>query len=289
MDGSDMVRQLRELADLQAQGTLTPEEFAAAKARLLRASADPPPPASSDTAPRGHSNPGGDIQQNTAAAAAAQPAPPGPGRPEPPNGPAGPTLARPSPSASGPSGSGGEIPFTPPRFGRGPEWSSVSISRMVTATSRSGPATATLVGGAVAFLSFLILPMASAPFLGSITGAGLASHASDYGVLGWLWLVLIASGVITGLGAWQRFASELAAQVCRRGSVAALTLACVTVLIYLIVFASIQNAITSHGGSLVSISAADILGAGFWFVLLGAIVAAAGAIAQLRHLAGQRP
>jgi len=140
-----------------------------------------------------------------------------------------------------------------------------------------------LVGGAVVFLSFVALPMASAPFLGSITGSGLAKHASECEVLGWLWLILIAAIAVTGLGAWQRLAADLAPIVRRRAAIAALLCACLIVLVYVIVFAAVQNAISSNGGSLVGISASNLLGAGFWFALLGAIVAAAGAVTQLRR------
>ena len=71
---------------------------------------------------------------------------------------------------------------------------------------RSGTATAMLVGGGVSFVTFLALPIASVPFLGSITGVALAGHASEVSAFGWPWLVLVATAAVTGLGAWQRFA-----------------------------------------------------------------------------------
>jgi len=123
--------------------------------------------------------------------------------------------------------------------------------------------------------------MASAPILGSITGSGLAGYASEEGALGWLWLIPIAAAALTGLGAWTRFASNLAPPSYRRASIAAIALAVLIVLVYLIVFAAVQNAISGYGGSSIGLSASNLLGAGFWFALLGAIVAAAGAVNQL--------
>jgi hypothetical protein len=138
-----------------------------------------------------------------------------------------------------------------------------------------------LIGGAVAFLSFLALPMASLPLLGSITGAGLASHASDEAELGWLWLVLLASLAMIALGAWQCFGSTGTSVIRRRTSIAALVCACVIVLVYLI-------ALSSSGGSTLGISASDLLGAGFGFVLIGAVGAGVGAVVQLVRIAGER-
>jgi len=284
MDGNDLVRQLRELADLQAQGTLTPDEFAAVKARLLGAAGDTRPPAYSGMAPMRPPEPGDGV--TGAPIAGVRTAAPEPERPEIPMAPPGA-----APISSDPFGTSGYgPPYSPPPYAPpfgapmdGPMAERGSAGPAAMKWGGSGPATAIRVGGAVALLSFVALPMASVPFLGSITGAGLASHASEVGALGWLWLVLIGSLAVTGLGAWQRFAANLVPAVRRRAAIATLLCACLIVLIYLIVFAALQNAISSNGGSGIGISASDLLGAGFWFALLGALVAAVGAVLQLRR------
>jgi hypothetical protein len=158
---------------------------------------------------------------------------------------------------------------TPPGWSGPPAsaWSSTDATLRVTAGH--GGALATAVGGAVTLLAFLTMPLISVPFIGSVTGAGLASLDGSVALL---WLVPLASVAVAGIGAWQRFSTTAAPKQRALGSVWSLVLAGLVILFYIIALVSMQSQVGSTG----------FTGAGFWFALLGMAVAAVGATIELK-------
>lgn len=264
MNGSELVRQLRELAELHTSGAITTDEFSLAKAQLLRGTA----PYSSDAGSHGSS------------AEHLDPMAPDPGAPDPAQLSSRPpqhpgsyqplVTATPAPPVTANVGSN---PGKPVAQSASPVW--------------AGAITA-LVGGLVTLLAFLAMPVVTLPFVGSITGAGLAGLASQQGAgsFALLWLVPLAAAGVAGIGAWQLFAPSIPFGASRRASMVVLALAGATVLAYIAALAVVQSEISRSGASQAGISAGGLVGAGFWIALLGMLAAG---IAASVDLMGLRP
>lgn len=134
-----------------------------------------------------------------------------------------------------------------------------------------GGAIACIAGGLLTLLAFLVMPLATVPFLGSMTAAETAAFSTEFGVLGLLYLVPLFAAAVVGTAGWQVF--DPGSQSRRRaGSITVLLLAGLVVLDYLVVIGALQAQASEFGGS-----APSLTGAGFWFALIGMFVAGIGA------------
>lgn len=239
MDESGLVRQLKELSELHATGAITDEEFVAAKAALL---GGPRPGAAS----------------------------PGPG-PVPKVASGGPAWLGGVPSGAGPVAPTGpdtaDLRSSPPGGG---STAPTSAGRWV----GHGGAITSGVGGLVTLLAFVALPLATVPFLGSITGANAAGFASQFGALGLLWLVPLLAVAVVGIAGWQIFGTA-GGQV-RAGSITIMVLAALVVLVYLIVLGAVQAETSKLG-----VSAPSFFGVGFWFAALAIVAAGIGGAVEM--------
>ncbi len=204
-----LIGRLRELAALHAAGSLSAEEFADAKARLLGAA-----------------------------------------------GPGYPAGAVGHPAAGHPA-AGHPSPGLRPR----------------------AAAIVAMLGGGIALLAFVAMPMASVPILGSITGVRLAGFASEEGSLVLLWLVPLAAAAVVGLGGWLQFTRAAGPAARRRGSMIVLVLAGLTTLVHIVALLVVEGELSGVG-----LSATSLTGVGFWIALLGMMAAGIAAVADLMEL-----
>jgi hypothetical protein len=137
-----------------------------------------------------------------------------------------------------------------------------------------------VVGGALTALAYLVMPLATVPLLGSVTAPNLAGAPGDDGSLALLPLVPIAAAVIIGIGLWLLLGRP-GTRARTVGAVGILACAVLVALAYLIPLNSLNNEITSVGADIFGISATTFTGTGFWFTLIGALVAAVGAAVEL--------
>lgn len=199
-----LIGRLRELAALHGAGSLSAEEFADAKARLLGAA--------------------------------------GPGYPA---------------GAVGHPAAGHPAPGLRPR----------------------APAIVAMLGGGIALLAFVAMPMASVPILGSITGVRLAGFASEEGSLVLLWLVPLAAAAVVGLGGWLQFTRAAGPAARRRGSMIVLVLAGLITFVHIVALLVVEGELSGVG-----LSATSLTGVGFWIALLGMMAAGIAAVADLMEL-----
>lgn len=230
MDGSGLVRQLKELSELHATGAISDAEFAAAKAAVLRG------------LPLGAGPSGA--------------------------GPSGPPVADPAAAVPGPEPEG--RPPTPAGPVRGGAPGPVPGNRF---TGHGGAITAG-AGGLIMLLAFLALPLATVPFLGSLTAADAAGLASQLGVLGLLWFVPLLAAAVVGIACWLLFGEP--GDNRRTASISAMVMAGLVVLVYLVVLGSVQAEASGRGGSVPS-----FFGAGFWIAVLAAVAAGIGAAVEM--------
>jgi len=134
-----------------------------------------------------------------------------------------------------------------------------------------------MVGGLAVLLSFLVLPMATVPFLGSISGSGVAGESSLFGPFGLLWLVPTEALAIVGLAAAQVMVPRGVAGR-RIRSLGIVALAGTIWATYGGVLASLQAEVKELSSAL---SIGAFLGAGLWFALVAAAVAAVGGLMQM--------
>lgn len=235
----DLVRQLAMLADLHAAGALDGDEFALAKQRLLSGGGA-----------------GGRVPDTAMTSAGMQQVAAVPS--------AVPHAARPF------------DPDTPVA----PSERSVGVSPGAAIQQRGRVAAGVAGGGGLlTLLAFLAMPIATVPFLGSITGAGLAGQASELGSLGMLWLIPLAAGAVALLAGWRLFGSDPGSG--RAASVASCLLAVLACVVYLGGLAQFGQAISDSGASGFGIDALDVIGPGFWIGLLGSVVAVLASVAAI--------
>lgn len=244
MDESGLVGRLKNLSELHASGALTDDEFTAAKASVLGASraggslrhrGRTPIPVESQLRPRLRGRPHRDER--------------------------GSSLARPRGEAS-----------TSPAARRAAE--RVAAPSAKAPWAGHGGAITSGTGGLLTLLAFLTMPLATVPFLGSITGANAAGFASQFGALGLLWLVPLLAAAVVGLASWQIFGVPDAQR--RTVSITVMVLTGLVVLDFLVVLGAIQ-AETSRLG----VSVPSFTGAGLWFALIAMVAAGFGAGVEL--------
>jgi len=121
--------------------------------------------------------------------------------------------------------------------------------------------------------------VATIPLVGSVAAPTLLGEASDSGSFGLLRLVPLTALLMVVAGVW------LLARSSGRGrpiaSLVAFISAVVTVLAYLVPLGRVDEALDSAGADELGINATNLTGAGFWVALIGAMVAAAGAVVGL--------
>lgn len=131
------------------------------------------------------------------------------------------------------------------------------------------------IGGLVTLMAFLTMPMATFPFLGSMTGPTIASYSTQLGALGFLWLVPLVAAAVAGIAAWQVIGTSLTMQERRIGSIALMVLAGLVILDYIGVLTAVQYKIDS-------VDATTFTGAGFWIALIGMTASIIGAGLEIR-------
>lgn len=281
MSQSELVKQLQQLSELHSQGAITDAEFAAAKQQLLNAGAAPAAP--SRSAPDLQACPDPNARSEWARDASAHPAPE-------PQGPRtrvfGTDFAPPN-QAGGSIGSlnrPGSVPAgwpsaqpAPARMARSSPAAESAPPNLSSRLAGHSGAVTSAVAGAVVLLSFLVLPMANVPFLGSISGSGVAGQSSLFGLFGLLWLVPVEALAIMGIAAVQiMMPATVGAR--RARSLVVIALAAGVWATYVVVLISLQAQISEISTRL-SISA--FLGAGLWLALVAAAVAAVGSLVEM--------
>lgn len=138
------------------------------------------------------------------------------------------------------------------------------------------------IGGLLTLLAFLAIPIATAGIFGSITGSGLAGFASEFGPLGLLWLVPVAAAAVVLIAAWLVFGTLSTTQARKTGSIVVMALAGLAIVDYIVVLGAIESETSRSGRSGFGVSAANFIGAGFWFALIGMAVALIGARVEMQ-------
>lgn len=122
-------------------------------------------------------------------------------------------------------------------------------------------------GGLLVLVAFLVMPLATAPFLGSITGAELAGLTSEQRWLGAIWLVPLAAFAVVAVAIRQLLLGGAASGRRHRAS-AILSVSSMILLTYLAACVLVENEI---GGSAAGASnVVGMAGAGFWVAIVGA-------------------
>lgn len=140
-----------------------------------------------------------------------------------------------------------------------------------------------VVGGLLAALAYWVMPVATIPLVGSVTAPALIEEASDAASLGLLRIVPVTVILTILLGFWLLLARP-SGRFRPVAAVVVLLCSLLTVVAYLIPLGRIDNAITSSGAAELGIRATTFTGAGFWLAIIGAVVAAIGAIVELSSL-----
>jgi hypothetical protein len=133
------------------------------------------------------------------------------------------------------------------------------------------------IAATVVLLAFLVLPMATVPFVGSISASGVAGESSLFGPLGLLWLIPVEALAIIGLATLQ-FLNPSTREARRARSLGTILVAGAMWATYIGVLASLQSQINELSEKL-SITA--FLGYGLWFALVAAAVAAVGGLIEM--------
>jgi hypothetical protein len=299
MSQSELVKQLQQLSELRSQGAITDAEFATAKQKLLTTGPAPDGPASlpAQSPPDRPASPPAPGPPQTPLQKPPPQMPPAqmpPAQMPPPNSPTqafalgysqqtslgGPPIQQQRPV-------GGPAAQYPGRQNQGPQYprsqypASANPQRPSSSPGSKltghGGALTSGIAGAVLLLAFLVLPMATLPFVGSISGSGVAGESSLFGLFGLLWLVPVEALAIMGVATLQ----IVAPPVQGRGFARSLTIVFVAAGVwatYIVVLVSLQSQVSELSEEL-SISA--FLGVGLWFALVAAAVAAVGALVEM--------
>jgi MFS family permease len=143
-----------------------------------------------------------------------------------------------------------------------------------------------LVGSVIETLGYWVLPAASVPLVGSVTAPELSDQVPTTASLGLLRLVAVTSvisiAVALVLLGW---ASRRAARVPTLLAVlAALVCSVVSIAVYLVPLARVDDALDNSGASSLGVHATSLTGPGFWVVLIGAVIVGVGAVFELSAL-----
>jgi hypothetical protein len=148
-------------------------------------------------------------------------------------------------------------------------------------------AAGTILGGVIAIggglingLTYLMLPVATIPLVGSLSAPDLASAAPQAPSLALLHIVPVAALATVGVGVWL-IIGRPAGRAQRIGAVALLGCAAAIALAYLWPFARLQDELSSSGVSSLGITATTFTGVGFWLAVIAAIATAAGGVIEL--------
>ncbi len=148
----------------------------------------------------------------------------------------------------------------------------------------SGAALTSLIGSTAALISFFALPVITLPFVGAVTAPSLtALLSSGENGMGYLWLIPLAAAVAVGLGLWLWRGSVITPNARRRTCLAVIAAAVLAIAVYLIWLARIQTAMEQRGSSDHMFDAGFLTGPGFWFVVLGMIVAGMAALVEFNR------
>ncbi|HEY9415524.1 MAG TPA: hypothetical protein VIQ30_12245 [Pseudonocardia sp.] len=135
-------------------------------------------------------------------------------------------------------------------------------------------------GGLINGLSYLLLPVATIPLVGSLSAPDVATAAPEATSLALLHIVPIAALVAVGVGLWL-VVGKPAGRAQRIAAVALFACAAVTTLAYLWPFARLQQELSGSGVSSLGITATTFTGIGFWLAVIGAIVTAVAGVMEL--------
>lgn len=248
--GDALVRQLGQLAELHSGGALDGEEFTLAKRRLLgRGETEKMVPVAS------------------APATGTAPTPSDPARSE---------LARSELTRSEPAQSDPDAPLSASERAAGAGAEATDRRQRV-----QGATVVAGCGALVTIFAFFVMPMATVPLLGSLTGVGLAGYASEIESLALLWLVPLAAAAVAGISGWRLTAAGSGSDTTRTASITSCGLAAIACIVYLTALGRLQSTLVESGGSSIGIEPSSIIGAGFWFGLLGALVALVASVAAI--------
>jgi hypothetical protein len=140
-------------------------------------------------------------------------------------------------------------------------------------------------GGVVALFAFFLLPYLSLGFLGSLTGAQLASVNNQLiQGMGVLWLEPLVAAAVIGIAIYSIVKSqrdELDKQVANGLAVALILLAGITLFVLFLRYLSDAQPPQSESG-FAGPSLASFYGAGMWIYFLAMLAVLAGGIVQLR-------
>ncbi|MEU5845966.1 hypothetical protein [Saccharopolyspora shandongensis] len=147
------------------------------------------------------------------------------------------------------------------------------------AVGRGGAVTVAL-GGVITIMAFLAVPLLHVPIFGGLTGATIADLGtqSGYGQVGLLWLLPFLAAIVVVVGTWQVFSMTATPGQRRNGAIVSVVLAALVIIGYLVLLGVIQKDISDASES--SVSASDLIGAGFWIGILGMVVSCIGGIVQ---------
>jgi serine/threonine-protein kinase len=257
VSADELVRRLRDLAELHAAGAVTAEEFTLAKVRLLES--EPAAPARTEPS-------------TDATDAVVKGTPPDPE-----------TVATPdaavaaAPAAAAPAAAIPTAMAEPTHAGQPPT------------ARRPLVGLPAVLGGGLALFAFLFLPLAELPMLGPATAAELAGHAADEGGLGGLWIALLAALVVVAAGVWALASPAPDGTAGRRAWIYVLVGAAVGAVTYAVLFGVVEARLHTSGADRFGISAADLAGPGFWLGLLGLVAAGIGAAADRAGSSRPRP
>lgn len=137
-----------------------------------------------------------------------------------------------------------------------------------------------LCGGVVGGLTYLLLPVATIPLVGSLAAPDLAGAAPEAPSLALLHIVPVAVLVTIGVGLWLLIGKP-AGRAQRIGGVVLIGCAAVIAFAYLWPFARLQDELSGSGVSSLGITATTFTGIGFWLAVIAAVVTATGGIVEL--------
>lgn len=137
-----------------------------------------------------------------------------------------------------------------------------------------------LCGGLINGLTYLLLPVATIPLVGSLAAPDLAGAAPEAPSLALLHIVPVAVLVAIGISLWLLIGKP-AGRAQRVGGAALIGCAAVIAIAYLWPFARLQDELSGSGVASLGITATTFTGIGFWLAVIAAIVTATGGIVEL--------
>jgi hypothetical protein len=137
-----------------------------------------------------------------------------------------------------------------------------------------------IVGGLISGLTYILLPVATIPLVGSLRAPDLASAAPEAPSLALLQIVPVAALISLGLGLWLVIGKP-GGSAQRVMAVVLLVCAAANAIAYLWPFSRLQDELNGSGVSSYGITATTFTGIGFWLGVIAAIIIAAGGVMEL--------